>query len=131
MHVRQAAGCPTGLFAAECNYVFALNPDGTCCAFILMQINAFANGLAGAVVTDIVGNVITTQDISTFLFPNVFLYFGNARQSCVLEFHTYSFQPGSDLERLGDKLLKLDHTRPARAQLPGPYCCEPRNRRDL
>ena len=41
MHVRQAAGCPTGPFFAGCNYVFALNPDGTCCRFILMQINAF------------------------------------------------------------------------------------------
>ena len=99
MHVRQAAGCPTGPFAAGCNYVFALNPDGTCCRFILMQINAFFNGFGGAVVTDIVGNFITTKDISTFLFPNVFLYFSNTRQCCVLGFHTYFFQPGTDPEK--------------------------------
>ena len=55
--------------------------------------------ICGAVVTDIVGNVITTQDISTFLFPNVFLYFGNTRQCCVLGFHTYFFQPSSDPEK--------------------------------
>jgi hypothetical protein len=46
-----------------------------------------------------VGNVITTQDISTFLFPNVFLFFGNTSDCCVLGFHTYLFDPGSDTEK--------------------------------
>lgn len=99
MHIRQPATCPTGPNAAGCNYVFALNSDGTCCRFILMNVNAFQNGFAGAVVTDIVGNAITTQDISTFLLPNTFLFFANTKQCCVLGFHTYFFEPGTDPEK--------------------------------
>ena len=99
MHIRQSANCPTGPSSAGCNYTFSLNSNGTCCRFILVEINPFLNGLAGVVVTDIVNNVITTKDISTFLFPNVFLYFGNTRDCCVLGFHTYFFQPGTDPEK--------------------------------
>jgi hypothetical protein len=99
VHIRQPATCPTGPHSAGCNYSFSLNSDGTCCRFILVEINAFLNGLAGAVVTDINGNVITTKDISTFLFPNTFLYFGNTNDCCVLGFHTYFFEPGSDPEK--------------------------------
>src|SRR6516164_2378944 len=68
VHIRQAATC-TGGFTG-CNYYFTLNANGTCCRFILININPFFGAFAGAVVTDIVGNVITTQDISSFLFPN-------------------------------------------------------------
>jgi hypothetical protein len=99
MHLRQPATCPTGPHFAGCNYVFTLNSNGTCCAFILVNINAFINGLAGAVITDILNNVITTKDISTFLFPNVFLFFGNTTDCCVLGFHTYFFEPGTDPEK--------------------------------
>jgi hypothetical protein len=98
MHIRQSANCPTGPNAAGCNYVFSLNPNGTCCRYILVNVNAFVNRLAGVVVTDIVNNVITTQDISTFLFPNVFLFGANTNDCCILGFHTYFFQPGSDPE---------------------------------
>jgi hypothetical protein len=99
MHIRQPATCPTGPNFAACNYVFSLNPDGTCCRFILVNASAFVNGLAGVVVTDIVNNVVTTKDISTFLFPDVYLFFGNTTQCCVLGFHTYFFEPGSDPEK--------------------------------
>ena len=99
IRIRQSAGCPSGPNAAGCNYVFSLNPDATCCRFILVEINAFFDGLAGAVVTDINGNVITTKDISTFLFPNTFLYFGDTTNCCVLGFHTYFFDPGTDPEQ--------------------------------
>ena len=37
---------------------------------------------------------ITTRDISTFLFNNIFLYNGNISICCVLGFHTYDFEPG-------------------------------------
>ena len=103
MHIRQSPTCPTGPNFAGCNYVFSLNADGTCCRYILVNDNppnfAFETGLAGIVVTDIVNNVITTKDISTFLFPNVYLFFGNTRNCCVLGFHTYFFAPGSDPEQ--------------------------------
>jgi hypothetical protein len=99
VHIRQSAGCPTGPDAAGCNYVFSLNPDGTCCRFIEVNINAFSNAFAGAVVTDIVGNVITTKDISSFMFPNTFLFFADTTQCCVLGFHTYFFAPGDPEQR--------------------------------
>jgi hypothetical protein len=97
VHIRQAATC-TGGFTG-CNYYFALNADGTCCRSILIEINPFLDALVGVVVTDIVGNIITTQDISSFLFPNTFLYFSDRRACCVLGFHTYFFEFGSDPEK--------------------------------
>jgi hypothetical protein len=103
MHIQQSASCPTGPNGAGCNYVFALNGDGTCCALILVNDGppdfVFDNGLAGVVVTDIVNNVITTKDISTFLFPNVFLFSGDTTNCCTLGFHTYFFDPSSDPEK--------------------------------
>jgi hypothetical protein len=51
------------------------------------------------VVTDISNNVITTKDISTFLYPNVYLFFADTTQCCVLGYHTYFFAPGSDPEQ--------------------------------
>jgi hypothetical protein len=102
MHIRQSAACPTGPHSAGCNYVFALNADGTCCRFILVSDNppdfVFESGLADMVITDITNNAITTKDISTFLYPNVFLFSGDTTQCCALGFHTYFFEPGSDPE---------------------------------
>jgi hypothetical protein len=38
---------------------------------------------------------ITTKDISTFLFNNVYLYTGgNPNNCCILGYHTYDFEPG-------------------------------------
>ena len=96
VHIRQAATCAGGF--TGCNYYFALNPDGSCCRFILVNLPPFDQAFAGVVVTDIVGNAITTQDISSFLFPNTFLYFTDRRNCCVVGFHTYFFQPHSDPE---------------------------------
>jgi hypothetical protein len=50
-------------------------------------------------VTDILNNAITAKDISTFLYPNVYIFFGDTTQCCVLGFHTYFFAPGSDPEQ--------------------------------
>jgi len=33
--------------------------------------------------------------MSSFLFPNVFLYFGDPSNCCVIGFHSYDFEPGS------------------------------------
>jgi len=103
VHIRQAAACPTGPNFAGCNYVFSLNADGTCCRYILVNDNppdfVFETGLGEVVVTDILSNAITTKDISTFLYPNVYLFFGDTTQCCVLGFHTYFFAPGSDPEQ--------------------------------
>jgi hypothetical protein len=103
MHIRQSANCPTGPHFAGCNYVFSLNGDGTCCRYILVNDDqpnfVFDNAFFGIIVTDIVNNVITTKDISTFLFPNVYLFFGNTTECCVLGFHTYVFDPSTDPEQ--------------------------------
>lgn len=85
-------------------YRFALNSDGTCCLFVLVDINTFQNKLfpptappdnstvMGA--AEVAGD-ITTKDISTFLFPNTYLYFnGDPNQCCVLGFHSFDFEPG-------------------------------------
>jgi hypothetical protein len=95
--LRQTATCvPTGF--TGCNYYSAPNSHGTCCRFTLVNLGPFTNGLVGAVITDINGNVITAKDISTFLFPNTYLSFGDRRDCCVLGFHTYFNDPTVDPE---------------------------------
>jgi hypothetical protein len=85
------------------NYVFVLNPDGTCCFQIRVDINVFINLLFPAVPTDTVTPVgaaenagdITDKDISTFLFPATYLFFnGDPSACCVIGFHTFDFEPG-------------------------------------
>jgi hypothetical protein len=84
-------------------YFFALNPDGSCCAFVLVDIDKFVDLLFPTTPTDtstIIGaaehsGAIHTKDFSTFLFPNTYLYFnGDPDQCCVLGFHSYDFEPG-------------------------------------
>ena len=84
-------------------YYFALNEGGSCCAFVLVDINVFSRLLFPATVHDVSTPIgaaehsgeITTRDISTFLFPNTYLYMnGNPNHCCVLGFHTYDFEPG-------------------------------------
>lgn len=103
MRISQSAACTPSFPFSGCNYVFALNGDGTCCAFILVNDNqpdfTFDTGFFNAIVSDIAGNAITTKDISSFLFPNVYLFFGDITQCCVLGYHTYVFQPGTDPEQ--------------------------------
>ena len=65
-------------------YRFALNADGTCCLFVLVEANTFVNALFAATATDTSTPIgaaenageVTTKDMSTFLFPNTFLYLG-------------------------------------------------------
>ena len=84
------------------SYHFALNPDGTCCAFILADYNTFANKLIPPSTPDsstVIGNAettgeMTTKDITTTLFPNVFLYEGSTANCCVLGFHTIDVEAG-------------------------------------
>ena len=101
------------------HYFFALNGDGTCCAFVLVDINVFSNLLFPASSNDIKSPVgaaehsgdITTKDISTFLFPNTYLYFnGNPNQCCVLGFHTYDFEPGDASNGFREKRYVLNYS---------------------
>ena len=86
------------------SYYYSLKGNGACCRFVLIEINEFFNLLFPVDPHDTVTPIggaensgdITTQDISTFLFPNTYLYFGNPNNCCVLGFHTYDFEPGDN-----------------------------------
>ncbi len=100
-------------------YFFALNEDGSCCAFVLVDINVFSNLLFPSTASDTKSPVgaaehegdITTKDVSTFLFPNTYLYFnGNPNQCCVLGFHTYDFEPGDASNGFREKRYVLNYS---------------------
>lgn len=83
-------------------YRFAAYPDGTV-AYVLVDGDVFGNELFPTVASDTTTPIgaaenageITTKDISTFLFPNTFLYSnGDPNQCCTLGYHTYDFEPG-------------------------------------
>lgn len=86
-------------------YQFALNADGSCCFFVLISAATFDTELfpqnpAGPDNNSVIGQAelngsITTKDISTFLFPNAYLFEGNPNNCCVLGFHTIDFEPGN------------------------------------
>lgn len=85
-------------------YRFALNPDGTCCRFVLVDYNTFINKLFPPTYpvddTTVVGAAelagdITTKDMSTFLFPNTYLYVNSLANCCVLGFHSFDYEPGA------------------------------------
>jgi hypothetical protein len=100
------------------NYRFALNPDGTCCRFVEIDVNAFENALFPATASDTTTPVgaaenagdVTTKDISTFLFPNTFLYFGDPNACCVIGFHTYDFEPGTPQNGNVEKRYVLNYS---------------------
>jgi hypothetical protein len=77
------------------NYQFLLNGDGTCCLFILMDANVFENALFNTIVDAINSGDITTQDLSSFLFPNTYLFIGDPGNCCILGFHSYVFDPSN------------------------------------
>jgi hypothetical protein len=85
------------------SYFYKLKSDGSCCEFVLIDIDEFSNLLFPSRPSDTTTPVgaaenagdITTKDMATFLFPNTFLYFdGDPNQCCVLGFHSYDFEPG-------------------------------------
>ena len=100
-------------------YGFALNADGTCCLFILVDANAFNNALfppGPGDTTTVIGQAetagdITTRDISTFLFPNTFLYTnGNPMQCCIVGFHTYDLEPGDQTNGWRERRYVLNYS---------------------
>jgi hypothetical protein len=82
-------------------YQFSLNADGTCCFYVLVDNNTFGNKLFPPTAppdnTTVIGAAevagdITTKDLSTFLFPNTYLFSGS--NCCTLGYHTFDFEPG-------------------------------------
>jgi hypothetical protein len=88
------------------NYLFRLNPDGTCCLAIFLNIGAFESAFFPPTpddTTTVIGAAehahdIATADLSTFLFPSTYLFFpgfpATPGTCCVIGFHTYDLEPG-------------------------------------
>ena len=85
-------------------YRFALNADGSCCLFVLVDANNFVNELFPSTFpfdnSTAIGSAenagdMTTKDISTFLFPNTYLYTQHdPTHCCILGFHSLDLEPG-------------------------------------
>jgi hypothetical protein len=85
-------------------YFFALNSDGSCCRFVLVEDPTFSNLLFPPTFpvdnTTVLGRAelageATTKSITTLLFQDTYLYFnGDPNQCCVLGYHSIDFEPG-------------------------------------
>jgi len=53
---------------------------------------------------------ITTKDISTFAFNNVYLYQGNINNCCILGFHTYDFEPANGEHGINEHRFVLNYS---------------------
>ncbi len=90
------------IYLPKGKYQFALNPDGTCCRFILADADVFSNALFPATNTDTTTPIgaaehageMTTKDLTSLLLPNTFLYVGTTANCCILGFHTFDVEPG-------------------------------------
>ena len=100
-------------------YRFALNPDGSCCAFVLIDYGTFTNALFPAVPTDtttVIGAAenagdMRTRDLSTLLFPNAYLYFnGDPTQCCVLGYHSYDLEPGGPANGFRERRYVMNYS---------------------
>jgi hypothetical protein len=100
-------------------YYFALNSDGSCCAFVLADIDVFSKRLFPPTAADVSTPIgaaehagdITTKSIATFLFPNTYLYsHRNPNNCCVLGFHTYDYEPGDASNGYREKRYVLNYS---------------------
>jgi hypothetical protein len=102
----KTCGISAGL-GGNCSYLFALNPNGTCCFFVLLDANTFVNELFPSTSTfppdsstpvgaaEAAGD-ITTKSVSTFFFPPAYLFIPqkHVRPCCIGGFHTFDFESG-------------------------------------
>jgi len=118
--LRPRVETPRTMVLLKGSYRFALNPDGSCCAFVLINEGTFFNALfpptfSGTDTTTPVGAAetsgdIRTRDISTFLFPNAYLYNGTPNNCCVLGFHTYDLEQGGPTNGFQEKRYVLNYS---------------------
>jgi hypothetical protein len=110
-------------------YRFALHKDGSCCAFVLVDIDVLSKLLFPPDASDQhtpIGAAehsgeITTRSIATFLFPNTYLYApGDPNNCCVLGFHSYDFEPGNQHNGFREKRYVLTFASWINAGLFGP-----------
>lgn len=84
-------------------YLFAPKDDGSCCLFVLADVNEFANHLFPPTADDtttVMGAAehagdMKPSDITTLLFRDVFLFDGNPGNCCILGFHSVDVEPGT------------------------------------
>jgi hypothetical protein len=88
-------------------YQFSVNPDGSCCFFVLINVNNFVNKLFPSTFTfppdsstpigaaEAAGD-ITTKDVSTFFFPPAYLFIPtpNGNICCIGGFHEFDVESG-------------------------------------
>jgi hypothetical protein len=81
---------PQTMVFIEGTYYFALNDDGSCCFYVLVDSDAFFTAL-----NNVLANIdITTKDLTTFLSANAFIYdHADPTDCCTQGFHTYAFEP--------------------------------------
>jgi hypothetical protein len=119
--LRPRVGTPRTMVLIRGTYRFALNADGSCCAFVLIDAGTFVNALFpptsfGTDTTTIIGAAeasgdIRTRDMSTFLFPNAYLYTGgNPNHCCILGFHTYDLEAGGPTNGFLEKRYVVNYS---------------------
>jgi hypothetical protein len=103
-------------------YLFALNPDGTCCAFIIADEATFNSKFFppgfGPDTTSPIGAAesagdIKTSDISSFLFPDTYLaniVGTTVTGCCVAGFHTYDLEPGDASNGFRERRYVLNYS---------------------
>jgi hypothetical protein len=88
-------------------YQFAVNADGSCCFFVLINVNNFVSELFPSTFTfppdsstpigaaEAAGD-ITTKDVSTFFFPPAYLFIptSDGNICCIGGFHEFDFESG-------------------------------------
>lgn len=116
--LRARTATPRTMVLLRGTYSFALNPDGTCCRFVLVNESTFVNALFPSTPTDtttVMGQAensgdIRTRDISTFLFSDVYLYQGTTAHCCVLGFHSYDTEPGDQGNGWKERRYVMDYS---------------------
>jgi hypothetical protein len=108
MVINQDPTCGTATGnGGTCNYQYALNADGSCCFFVLLNVNTFQNELFPSTSTfppdsstpvgaaEASGD-ITTKDVSTFFFPPAYLFIPTSKGNacCIGGFHMFDFESG-------------------------------------
>jgi hypothetical protein len=100
------------------SYHYKLRANGTCCEYVLVDYEVFSKQFFPPVPEDTTTPVgaaenagdITTQDLSTFLLPNTYLYEGNPNNCCVLGFHSYDYEPGDSANQYREKRFVLNYS---------------------
>lgn len=104
-------------------YRFAVNADGSCCFFVLVDVNAFENELfpstftfppdsSTAVGAAEAAGEITTKDVSTFFFPPALLFIPtpNGNVCCIGGFHSVDIESGDATNGNATRLFVLNYS---------------------